>query len=187
MSVSNGMEQRKQLILQPIPCRSPEIGRWLAALEDTRHRTHIALNGIEAATLNIIDWVSPISGNSIGTLLYHLAAIEASWLYEEVLQEEFPADIEGLLAHNVRDDQDNLTSLKGVIFNDYWSRLEKVRSKLLTAYSTMTLDEFHRVRSLPDYDVTPVFVLHHLMQHEGEHRGQITELRLSAEHALRAT
>lgn len=180
------IEQRKQLILQPIPCRSPEIGHWLSALEDTRHRTHIALKDIEATTLNIIDWVSPISGNSIGMILYHLAAIEASWFYEEVLQEDFPPDIEGLLPYDVRDSQDHLTSLKGITLKDHWNRLAQIRSKLLIIYSEMTWEEFHRVRPMPDYDVSPAFVLHHLMQHEGEHRGQITELCLNAEQAIRA-
>ena len=179
-------KQRKQLTLEPIPCRSPEIGRWLSALEDTRNRTRLAMEGIEAATLSIIDWVSPVSGNSIGMILYHLAAIEASWLYEEVLQEDFPSDIDALLPYDVRDGQDHLTSLKGFTLKDYWDRLGQIRTKLLIAYSDMTMEGFQRVRQLPDYDVTPAFVLHHLMQHEGEHRGQITELRLHAEQAIRA-
>jgi uncharacterized damage-inducible protein DinB len=34
------------------------------------------------------------------------------------------------------------------------------------------------------YDVTPEWVVHHLMQHEAEHRGQIGELRVAAEQAL---
>jgi len=176
--------QREQLILQSIRCRSPEIGRWLSALEDTRHRTREALDNIDANALNIIDWVSPVSGNSISTILYHIAAIEASWLYEEVLQEDFSSDIEGLFPYDVRDDQGHLTSVNGIILKDHLHRLEQVRTKLLTAYSAMTLEVFHTVKPMPDYDVTPAFVLHHLMQHEGEHRGQITELRLNAEHSL---
>jgi uncharacterized damage-inducible protein DinB len=37
----------------------------------------------------------------------------------------------------------------------------------------MTDDEFSRPRSLPAYDVSPAWVLHHLAQHEAEHRGEI--------------
>jgi uncharacterized damage-inducible protein DinB len=36
------------------------------------------------------------------------------------------------------------------------------------------------VRVLPEYDVAPGFVLHHLMQHEAEHRGEIGMLRALA-------
>ena len=53
------------------------------------------------------------------------------------------------------------------------------------AYSAMTLERFQTARPLPEYDMTPGFVLHHLMQHEGEHRGQMSELRLYAEQAIR--
>jgi uncharacterized damage-inducible protein DinB len=35
----------------------------------------------------------------------------------------------------------------------------------------------HTPRERPDYDVTPAWVLHHLMQHEAEHRSQISGIR----------
>lgn len=180
-----GIHPRLQLTIQPLACRSPEIGRWLWALEDTRHETHVALEGIEANDLNILDWVSPFSGNSIGTILYHLSAIEADWLYIEVLQADFPPEIVGLLPYNIRDNQHRLMNVKGVVLPDHLHRLQEIRSKLLSAYSEMTLKEFRRIRRLPEYDVNPEWVLHHLMQHEGEHRGQISELRLNAGGALR--
>ncbi len=37
-----------------------------------------------------------------------------------------------------------------------------------------------RPRRLPGYDVTPCWVLHHLMQHEAEHRAEIARLRAAA-------
>jgi uncharacterized damage-inducible protein DinB len=43
---------------------------------------------------------------------------------------------------------------------------------------------FRRVRRLSDCDVTPEWVIHHLMQHEAEHRGEIAALRAEAERAL---
>lgn len=46
--------------------------------------------------------------------------------------------------------------------------------------------EFRRVRSLPYYDVAPEWVLHHLMQHEAEHRSQIGSLRARAQRQLNA-
>jgi uncharacterized damage-inducible protein DinB len=69
----------------------------------------------------------------------------------------------------------------GESLDDHWARLEEVRRRLLAAYQTMTLEDFRRVRALPEYDVTPEWVLHHLMQHEAEHRGQIAALRARAE------
>jgi uncharacterized damage-inducible protein DinB len=51
-------------------------------------------------------------------------------------------------------------------------------------YQQMDLAEFRRVRALPAYDVTPEWVLHHLMQHEAEHRSQIGAVRRRAEREL---
>lgn len=37
----------------------------------------------------------------------------------------------------------------------------------------MTAADFHRARRLPQYEVSPAWVLHHLAQHEAEHRGEL--------------
>ena len=65
-------------------------------------------------------------------------------------------------------------------------RLEIVRTLLLDVYQQMELTEFRRVRSFASYDVTPEWVLHHLMQHEAEHRSQIGALRSRTERILGA-
>ena len=54
----------------------------------------------------------------------------------------------------------------------------------MDVFQAMTLAEFRRVRSFEHYDVTPEWVLHHLIQHEAEHRGQIGSIRDEAEHDL---
>jgi uncharacterized damage-inducible protein DinB len=41
----------------------------------------------------------------------------------------------------------------------------------------MSREEFRRPRKVEDYTVTPEWVIHHLIQHEAEHRGQIGEIR----------
>ena len=72
---------------------------------------------------------------------------------------------------------------RGMSLTDSLDRLETVRGHLLAAFREMSLAEFRRVREFPDYDVTPEGVLHHLIQHEAEHRGQIGLLRDLAESA----
>jgi uncharacterized damage-inducible protein DinB len=47
-------------------------------------------------------------------------------------------------------------------------------------------DEFRRPRHLEQYDVTPQWVLHHLIQHEVEHQGQRLDRRTEAEQTLLA-
>jgi uncharacterized damage-inducible protein DinB len=178
------MTDREQLVVEPLAAADPEIARRLWMLEDGRARTRECLQGIDPQAL---DWTPPGGGNSIGTLLYHLALIEADWLYVEVQQQEFPQQVVELLTVDARDEAGILSAVSGKNLAAHDVMLDTVRALLLDAYRAMTLDDFRRPRSLPQYDVTPEWVLHHLIQHEAEHRGQIGELRVQAERALRST
>lgn len=174
------LREQKYLMVDDRLSHEPEIGRWLWALEDTRRRTLVELEGVSAA---ILDWRPPSEGSSIGTILYHLALIEVDWLYTEVLEQAYAPEAIELFPYEVRD-KDGLTPVHGVSFAEHVSRLKTVRERLLQVFQGMSLHEFRRVRHLEEYNVTPEWVLHHLMQHEAEHRGQIGILRAMAQHDL---
>ena len=126
-----------------------------------------------------LDFVPQEDGESISTILYHLAAIEASWLYEEILQLPFPPEIEALLPYDVREANGKLTPVNDPM-PEHWNRLAQVREQLLHAFSSMSVDDFKKLHTLPEYDVSPMYVLHHLMQHEAEHRSQINAVAMQA-------
>jgi uncharacterized damage-inducible protein DinB len=173
---------RRKRMFEDLPGYDPEIGRWLWAMEDTRRRTRESLQGLDDRAL---DWIAPHADNSIGALLYHIAAIELDWLYADILEgTAFPPELEALFPHDVRDDQGKLVSAAGMSLADHLHRLDLVRRYFLDVFRGMSLAEFRRVRHLPDYDVNPEGIIHHLMQHEAEHRGQMGELRLLAEQSL---
>jgi uncharacterized damage-inducible protein DinB len=86
-----------------------------------------------------------------------------------------------LFPYEVRDGQGHLTQVTGVSLEEHLQRLHVVRRLLLDVFEAMELAEFRRVRALPPYDVTPEWVLYHLMQHEAEHRSQIGALRARAQ------
>ncbi len=167
----------------------PEIGTLLWMLEDGRGRLKEGLAGIEAAREGAILHWSPRPGvNSIGTLLYHIAAVETDWLFEEALADYTPAAPvawpDALLPHDMRDQQGELTRVPHEALAAHLGRLDAIRAILLDAFKGMSLVEFRRPRRLERYDVTPEWVLHHLIQHEAEHRGQILERRAEAERYL---
>jgi uncharacterized damage-inducible protein DinB len=161
----------------------PVIGRWLWAMQDARRRTLAELDGVAQP---VIDWLPDADTSSIGSLLYHIAAVEVDWLYEEVLVQGFPPQVELLLPYAMRDGQGRLKQVQGFSLEQHLKRLELVRGLLLDTFQRMDLADFRRARSLPRYDVTPEWVLHHLLQHEAEHRSQIGALRHQAERALAA-
>ena len=79
---------------------------------------------------------------------------------------------------------------RGESLDNYLDRLRYMREKLIAAYKPLTLEEYHvaRPRTNPvvgSYELTAAWILHHLMQHEAEHRGQIQLIRESLEQAAR--
>jgi len=175
------MDSREQKIVDVHPSKAPEIGRWLWALQDTRQLTMEEINRLTPA---MIDWLPSDNESSIGTVLYHIADIEADWLYAEVLEQPFPPEVAARFPYPTRDAQGRLTQVLGLSLEVHLQRLAMVRDLLLSVYQAMDLVDFRRVRTLPHYDVTPEWVLHHLMQHEAEHHSQLGALRASAEGAL---
>ena len=168
----------KYLIVDPTLHPEPAIGVWLWALSDARRRTKVQLHDLPAAA---IDWHPAESTQSIGSILYHLALIEADWLYTEVLEQEYPEQIAALFPYDARDQQGLLTSIQGITLDKHLARLDTVRQRILAAYQALDIHDFRRVRHLAEYDVTPEWVLHHLTQHEAEHRSEIGALRTRAE------
>ena len=174
----------KQLkAIDPYPSREPEIGRWLWALQDARRRTLRDIGELDL-TQAMLDWLPGGVDSSIGTTLYHLADIEADWLYVEVLEQPLPPELTALFSYPTRDDKGLLTQVQGVTLAKHLSLLEKVRHILLDVYAQMDLADYRRVRSLDYYDVTPEWVLHHLLQHEAEHRGTLRSLAARAKRVL---
>lgn len=75
------------LTVHPLEGYSPELGSALWMMEDTRSRTLRAVDGLSPDRID----AAPVgAGNSIGSLLYHLAVIEADWLYADILQVDYP-------------------------------------------------------------------------------------------------
>ncbi len=163
-------EPRRDLQIHIVPdATAPGVARMTWMMEDTRQLT---LETLETMPAEWVDWMPPV-GESVGTLLYHLAAVEADWLYEEILVTPFPPAAEDLLPYPMRTQSGNLQPVLGESLQTHLDRLSKVRAALLETLAQMDDADLRRVRALPLYDVTPEWVLHHLMQHEAEHRGQI--------------
>src|SRR3712207_1915383 len=122
------VREQKVVLVDERLSKEPEMARWLWAFQDTRHLTLEALDGLTQAT---IDWLPPDNGSSMGTVLYHLALIEADWLYAEVLVQEYPPAVAALFPYADRDEQRQLMQVQGVRLAEHLSRLETVRGLVL--------------------------------------------------------
>jgi uncharacterized damage-inducible protein DinB len=172
--------ERELLSLEPI-ADDPEVGRWLAAMEDCRRDTLAALDG---AGDDSLDLVPAGSDNSLGTILYHVALVEADWLLADIFGHESAGAAEPtLLPFADRDEAGQLAAVRGETLAQHLERLAEVRKILLDRLRSMPSADFHRPRSRERYDVTPAWVVHHLLQHEAEHRSEIVRLRAQLDRA----
>jgi uncharacterized damage-inducible protein DinB len=174
-------DRKEQLIVVPVAAREPEIGRWLWAMEDARQTTK---EGLKDLPPTAVDWSFNEGSHSVGTLLYHIALVELDWVAVEVLESRVPPELWDLTPYPSRDAEGKLTAVKGVTLDEHWQRLATVRAFLLETYQPMDFADFHRPRPLESYDVSPAWVLHHLLQHEAEHRDELLALKAGALKAL---
>ncbi len=121
-------DERKLLVLEPL-ADDPEVGRWLAALEDARRDT---IQELSSVTPEMLDARPDPLLNSIGTLLYHIALIETSWLLDDIFEGEPGPDwLQALLPFSDRDGSGRLIQVDGVPMASHLQRLGAVRQYLL--------------------------------------------------------
>lgn len=159
--------------LDPAPGFPPLIGRFVRALEDTRRRLWELLEDLDPGDVDRRPMGSP---NTIGTLLYHVAAIELDWLYADLLQRDFPDEAWAWFPVDVREVDGLLTPVIEPL-GRHRERLAWVRGLLLAELADLDDADLDRRRGEESDDIDGAWILHHLMQHEAEHRGQIGEIR----------
>lgn len=161
-------------VVRPAPGLEPDLGAALWMLDDTRARTLCAIEGLPPGDVDAI----PIGGgNTIGALLYHIAAVDAEWLYQDILATPFPDWFRGLFPYDVREENGRLTSVRAIGLEQHLERLATVRRHVHEDLAALTRDEFRRAPEGSPSGATPEWVLHHLREHEAEHRGQVQEIR----------
>jgi uncharacterized damage-inducible protein DinB len=165
--------------LDPVQGFAPGVGRFVAMFVDARRRLLRDLEGMRRESLDAI----PLWGrNSIGTLLYHVAAIELDWAYADLLEgsQGFPDGTEDWFPVDVRERDGRLTPVVEPL-QRHLDRLEWTRSRFLEVLGGLTDPDLERTFSNGDDENGGSWILHHLLQHEAEHRGQIAEIRTALE------
>lgn len=154
----------------------PTVARALWVLAEARRRTARALAGLPDLAL---EWAPP-GAHAIGTLLYHIAATEMEWIYLDLLAErDLVEPLRSLFARGVRDVEGRLAPVSGETMSEHLHRLAETRAYSLDVLSRMNEHDFRRPRRMAfeARTVTAEWVVHHLAQHEAEHRGQVIQLR----------
>lgn len=166
----------KVLKAAALPGYDPEIGHWLWALEEVRGRTVQVVGDLDQ---NALDWQGP-SGveNAIGSLLYHIALVEMSWLFMDILLSEIPPDIKRYFPYDMAT-SGRITPVLGVGLEDHLERLQRSRRVLLEAFEGMSVKDWQTLRDPGDvdYQVSPAWAVFHLLEHESGHTAQVSAMK----------
>ncbi len=167
------MPERPLHRLDPVAA-DPDVGHWLAALEEARGRT---LDELRDLRPDQVDVRPDDQLGTIGSFLYHLGLIEADWVASDILGLDEPPELAELLPWPDRDEAVGLTIVTGQTLDEHLARLTAIRTWLLDRLRPLRAEDLDRVRAMPTYDVTPRWAIHHLLQHEAEHRAHIAWIR----------
>lgn len=168
-----GLDGVRPFHLDPAGAFPPLMGRFVTMLVDTRRRLHRDLTDLDPEEL---DRTLPWAPNSVGTLLYHIAAIELDWTHSDLLGTEFPDGTSEWFAADVRNESGVLSPVIEP-YGRHLARLAWTRGQLMAALASLDDADLDETRGEGGDANGVAWILHHLMQHEAEHRGQIGEVR----------
>ena len=154
---------------------SPGIGRYVAQLAETRDAL---LSPVENLTPEQLSWHPNPETESIGTLLLHVAAIEWSWVFQEIDRrpdEDYDGWEEALPLRV------GLPQVRDRPLSYFTDRLDRVRDEVLARLRELTDEDLSRLvadSSTPESEpATELYsidwVLFHLVHHEAHHAGQV--------------
>ena len=143
---------------------------------------HTTITAVKDLTVRELDYLNNATGNSIGSLLLHIAAAEvgyqAATFYNRPLNEEEKHEWDRALALGEKARQE----IKGHDLDYYLNKLEQVRAKTLWELAARDDQWLDEQTSFGDNRINNYFKWFHVLTHEVNHRGQINMLRREAKH-----
>ena len=164
-------------ILTPHPGLSTGIGYYLSGMEEVRGQVIEAIKGIPN---DVIGKPAFLGAHSIGGLALHIGEAEWFWMQMVVSGHKLTEEDKKAPYWDVLDDPD------GVAKNGYTTEfclreIENIRNKtrdVLFGKNDADLDRlisFQRRDETTDHSLR--WILHHLIDHEAQHKGQILMLK----------
>ena len=150
---------------------SPKVRDKYSILEETRKRLFEQIEGITQEQLDFTPSERKIE--TIGTLLFHILAVEYSWIYEDIFKEEMDYE-EYKYAFALREEL-YPPQLIGKPF--YIDKMNAIRERLFGTLMTWKDKDLDRVISSGKSKFTINWILYHINYHESIHIGQINFLK----------
>jgi uncharacterized damage-inducible protein DinB len=164
-------------VLKPAAGVSREIGFYLAGMEEVRAQLQDAVS--ELSTTDTGRMVVPET-HSIGALVLHIGEAEWWWMQRIVSGQELTEEIKSRPFWDVLEDPGRVAA------NSYSASFclkeaQKIRTQTRDVLAAFTDSDLERTFSLERngrmFDHSLRWILHHLIDHEAQHKGQILMLK----------
>lgn len=152
---------------------SPKIATWYAIMKDSREYLVEIIEGLDEEALDFTPDEDTIE--TIGTLLIHIAAVEWSWIFEDI--DGIKMDLERFkFGFPLRPEVD-IPQIKGKSKQFYLDELKDIREEVFKRLCKLEDEELEEKVGSDEQKYTIEWILFHIAEHEMMHIGQILLLR----------
>lgn len=166
-----------QHVLKPHPGLATGIGYYLSGMEEVREQIREAVKNLDVESLGQPAF---LGAHSIGALVLHIGEAEWWWMQCNVAGHELTEEDEKAPYWDVLDEPAEFVK-KGYTAEFCLQQVDNIRNQtreLLLGYSDKDLEKifsFERKGEIRDHSLR--WILHHLIDHEAQHKGQILMLK----------
>lgn len=162
----------KKRLLEKSQNLSPRVAIWYSQMEEQRNRLFRMVEELDDEMLDFV--LDERKIETIGTLLLHIAAVEWSWIFEDI--DGRTMDFQHWKhAFALRPTVD-LPQLKGKNKEFYLDRLAKVREEVYQRLVKLIDQDLDKIVGSDQDQFSIEWILFHILEHEAMHVGQINLL-----------
>jgi len=167
----------RRRLLTSHPGLATNIGYYLSGMEEVRGQLNAAVRTIPD---DLIGKPAFLGAHSIGGLVLHIGEAEWFWMKMLVSGHELTEEVKNSPYWDILDDLERVAR-NGYTAEFCLSEIEKIRNQtrdVLFSYNDKDLERiitFERKGQATEYNLR--YILHHLVDHEAQHKGQIFMLK----------
>lgn len=165
--------QMEDLLIQPIPGYTSQVGILLSMLEKTRETTKKHVAKLNTAQL---DWRFDAKANTIGMLLGHIAAVEEFYAIEHLEGRKLSAEEDKFLTPRLDLGDMGYAAMRNTSLHEYLENLDRARERTTAQLKQIDDTRLNALRKLGDRQASLHWMLYHVMEDELRHTGQISWL-----------
>lgn len=167
----------RRRVLTPHPGLSTGIGYYLSGMEEVRSQIVAAVKNIPD---DLIGKPAFLGAHSIGGLILHIGEAEWFWMQMVVCGRQLTDEVQKAPYWDILDDVERVAR-NGYTVEFCLQEAEKIRNQtrdVLFSYNDKDLERIiHFERNDKPTEHNLRWILHHLIDHEAQHKGQIFMLK----------